>query len=105
MENVWYAEHRRKIIPEHLLITPLVLSVWYFDDGHNCFSYKEVDFLIEQLKTSFGIIGSIIPSALSRGCKPQIYIGKKSYYTLMDVVSPHLPCKCMEYKIGDNHAI
>jgi len=125
LENKWYNEERIKIIPNDLVLTPLTLAVWYFDDGYNYneiknekfkngkqklgkkniwlftngFAKSEVDKLITMLK-NIGISKvKVTNSDLKRGSKPQIYIGAESYFNFLDIVNPHNPCKCLEYKL------
>ena len=98
-----------KVIPKitEKLLTPLGLAVWFMDDGSKkskfhkakiintqCFSKKEVLFLIKILKNKFEI------NAKLRYQKDgyQIYILSESMDKFKEVVGPYI-IDCMRYKL------
>lgn len=66
LRKVFY-NNRKKVVPSSLQrwMTPLLLSVWYMDDGYldrsypqlmtECFSISDIDFLRKSLKDKFNI--------------------------------------------------
>lgn len=121
LESKWYNSSRVKIIPSDLILTPLTIAIWYFDDGFNDnaeyiqkiyykhkrkniwiytngFQLGEVEKLIEKLK-NLGILNCYVKdSGDKRGNQPQVYIGASSYFDFIDMITPYLPCECMKYK-------
>ena len=111
LESKWYKQ-RIKIVPNDLILTPLTLAVWYFDDGYFCkdqknitiytngFSLKEVKKLVKKLH-KLGIKNCHMrQSQESRGSKPEIYIEKPSCERFFNIIQSHIDfIKCMKYKL------
>jgi hypothetical protein len=96
-----------KIVPQDLILTPLMLCIWYMDDGSNYpkdanltletegFAKTEVEFLIERLKVDLGIVAKL---KKARNDQWRIYVGRKSYFEFIDIVKPHVHWNCFGYK-------
>ena len=113
LENQWYVpiEHkwfkRKKVVPKHIRLTPLVLCVWHMDDGYcnpqdanielntQGFTHEDVEFLIERLKLDLGIQSKI---KKDRG-KNKIFIGRKYYFDFINMIRPHVEWNCFQYKL------
>jgi hypothetical protein len=88
--------------------------VWFFDDGHNVFNpvrgkkhiwlytngllRSDVEKLIAKIKLLGISNAKTINSGKKRKNLPQVYIGAKSYFDFLEIVTPHNPCNCMDYK-------
>lgn len=95
-----------KIVPNDIKLTPLILAVWMCDDGvnspkerkalllTNCFTVKEVEFLVEILRKDLNIESKI----QLRNNQPQIYIPAKSYYDFIQIIKPYVIWDCFAYK-------
>lgn len=126
MEYIWYkrdrdgkyvynynngSPRRIKIVPLDLKIDPLMLSVWYLDDGTNScekkycnifslgYSKEEVDYLLSIIKN----IGFTHSNIYKNKNKEQYYIHIKSrsyldFINYVTVSIPDIP-ECMKYKI------
>lgn len=121
LEKQWYARNedgtykksnrgrRIKCIPADIKLTPLIVAVWFLDDGYNhqsrkscsiltlAFTYEEVHFLNNQIR-EMGF-----ESIVSKGQKEgQFYItvGAKSYLDFLAMIKVTLPDapECMKYK-------
>ncbi len=98
-----YYLEKKKIIPKDIHITPLVLAVWYMDDGclsdHKCiiatdgFSKEDIVFLQKLLLDNFGI-----KSSVKNGSK--LMIKKESFKTFFSIISPYI-LSVLRYKIFD----
>lgn len=98
----FYADNK-KIIPKDIQLTPLVLAVWYMDDGclsdNKCiiatdgFSKEDIVFLQKLLLEEIGIKTSV-----KNGSK--LLIRKESFNIFFSLVSPYI-LKCLRYKIFD----
>lgn len=106
LRNLWYP-NGIKIIPTSLILSPLTLATWYCGDGCNVhyhgsailctngFQIEEVEILREKLDKMFNIQTTLhLPNK-----QPVIYIRAKSYKDFIEIVSPHVVCKCFAYKI------
>jgi hypothetical protein len=98
---------RIKTIPKNLIITPLILSVWYMDDGWiqennasiccQCFTSEECKFLRNQI---FDLgINNIIYFDKKTNIPKSIKILSESIVKFTDMVRQYIPCSCMEYKL------
>lgn len=108
LESLWYQD-RIKRVPDDIYLTPLTLAVWFLDDGYNCcnknitiytngFCLEEVKKLVSKLQ-AIGIKNCHErQSQVSRGCKPEIYIGKSSLVDFLDIIKPYVAIDCMRYK-------
>jgi predicted transcriptional regulator len=97
-----------KIISNDIILTPLSLCVWLMDDGFcypkdanailctHGFTFEEVDFLVDRLKVDLDIKST--RRTEWRGY-PIIYIGRKSYFDMIEMVRPHVDWDCFNYKI------
>lgn len=97
-----------KIIPNDLKLTPLSLCIWLMDDGFcypkdanavlctHGFTIDEVDFLTNKLKQDLNI--SAKRRIEWRGY-PIIYIGRKSYFDMIEMIKPHVYWDCFKYKL------
>lgn len=109
MFNKWYKninDKNIKIVPCDLVLTPLMLSVWFCDDGFNTSKYRrsgyctngftkeEVEFLNSQLNEIFNIKSNIYFDSSG----PMIYIESRSYIDFQNIISPHITCNCVKYK-------
>ena len=101
LRQLWY-QSTKQIVKE-LELTPLMIAVWFMDDGtkhrdtvdisvHN-FSPQSLERLRKQLST-FGIETTI--NSDSKGAR--LYVLKKSYPNFKTLVSPYI-IKCMAYKL------
>lgn len=134
LEKKWYVPiihpyyKRRKIVPQDIKLTPLTLCVWFMDDGSTYpkdanatletqgFTEEEVLFLIELLKNDLNIYSHIKWENRKDRHQPRIYIGKKSYFDLIETIKPHVEWDCFKYKldtttynkipqVGENHSM
>ena len=111
LRNVWYP-NGIKIIPRNIRVTPLVLAIWFCDDGQNLaqrrsaylytngFSFDDCEYLLSSLET-LGISSNIA----NDDNKPIIRIKSKSYIKFIELIKPYIPFKCFEYKISLNEYI
>jgi hypothetical protein len=107
LRKKWYTD-RRKIVPPDLKLNPKIIGYWYADDGYllaprkrlefstNGFQDEEVRFLIELL-AEFDI-----RAALHRdpSRKPIIRVKMRSFLNTVEFLKPHVPWKCMAYKLN-----
>lgn len=110
MREIWYPKGK-KIVPESVRITPLSLAVWFCDDGTATpetrsasfctqgFSVADCFLLSEKIKGA-GIVCSVVRS----GNGPSIYISRRSFSDLMDMIKPHVPWSCFAYKVDTSKA-
>ena len=105
-EYVLKGKRRIKKIPEDLELTPLILAVWFFDDGSNnaakrvaifntqSYTKNECEMLVDKLK-DFGIDCGVAKN------RHQFIIQTKvvSYLNLINLVTEFLPCECVRYKV------
>ena len=119
LEKKWYARDKNndyifddngkriKIVPEDIVITPLTLAVWFFDDGHRnekdgqayfstqSFTFDECEFLVSKIK-DLGILNCWVRNRYN---KPEIGIGYSSYLDFINIVKLYIPDKCVDYKV------
>jgi DNA-binding MarR family transcriptional regulator len=100
-----------KIVPEELKLTPLTLCIWFMDDGSldskrgnatihtEGFTVNECNLLIEKLK-DVGIFAKL----KFKKTYPIIFIGIKSYYKLLSLITPHVHWSCFQYKIDKSYS-
>jgi len=104
--DIWYPKGI-KIIPKTLKkITPLILAIWFQDDGYkhgssgyglctNGFTINDVEYLISILNKQYKLKCNLRLSSLHQ---PIIYIRSESVIKFNDLVLPFM-CKSMMYKI------
>ncbi len=111
MRKQWYP-NGIKIVPRDLVITNLVLAVWFVDDGSNCwnkrraslstqsFSLDDVCFLASSLQNRFHINPSIVTqwSVKENRHQPILIFTGANYDRLIELVSPHIVWNCFKYK-------
>lgn len=97
-----------KIVPQDLKLTPLSLCVWLMDDGFcypkdanailctHGFTVEEVDFLVERLKIDLNITAK---RRIEWRGYPIIYIGRESYFDMIEMIKPYVKWDCFQYKI------
>lgn len=109
----------RKCIPKNInefLVSPLLLAVWYMDDGTldyrkkdhcafsltiNCFTVQEGKLLSKALQKNFGII-STVQNPLCRGKRyPKLYIGARGREKFLTLITPYVH-ECFAYKLPHN---
>lgn len=102
LRNKWYPEGE-KIVPKDLELTPLMVAIWFFDDGSNVvgvrqarfatngFTRPDCDFLIEKLSKL-----SVKANLTKEG---QLNVLAESYSTLVDLVKPYMLWDCFQHKI------
>ncbi len=102
--------HRIKILPPDLRITPLSLSVWFYDDGCNelcsrrasfstdSFSRPECERLVEALAT-VGLTKCKLKPRYNDESRYQIFVSGECYFRLLDMVKDTLPIDCFDYKV------
>lgn len=95
-----------KIIPTDLILSSLVLAIWFMDDGildskngraivcTNCFSESECQFLVSRLFEDLKIISKVS----YKDGYPIIYIGVNHYKRLIEIIEPHIEWECYKYK-------
>ncbi len=93
----------KKIIPKDIQLTPLVLAIWYMDDGcfsdHKCiiatdgFSREDILFLQKRLEDEFDIKCSFKNDS-------KLLIKKKSIETFFSLIRPYI-LSTFQYKIFD----
>jgi len=104
IRNIWYEE--KKIIPKNIKITPLVLAIWFQDDGYKSqkggyylctdnFSINDVELLQKILFDNFKIESNI---HIRNKKHNRIYIKTKCINTFNKIVLPYM-CKSMIYKL------
>lgn len=101
MRKQWY--HSRKQIPQDLVLTPLMLAIWFMDDGtrhrdtidisvHN-FSDENLQSLRSQLLRM-----SIVTTINNDAKGNRLYVVKHSYPEFKKLVAPYI-VGCMAYKL------
>ncbi|MDO8471544.1 MAG: hypothetical protein Q7S64_00120 [bacterium] len=101
LRQMWYQPLKQ--IPPELRLTPLIVAIWFMDDGtkhrdtvdisvHN-FSDESLIILRHQLK-NFGVETTVN----SDGKGKRLYIKKHSYPIFKKLVKPYIN-KCMAYKL------
>ncbi len=100
---------RIKVVPRNLTLTPIIVSVWYYDDGTNdkqsrrisiatdSFCKDDCLFLVSQLK-AMGFVQSRVRIKTKKCGRWLIKIYGKSYFDFIDCVKHCLPIGCMSYK-------
>ena len=93
----------KKCVPRDIQLTPLMVAVWYMDDGcfsdHKCiistdgFSQEDILFLQKLLLDTFGIKSSIKNES-------KLLIRKEGFYILFSIVNPYI-LSSLRYKILD----
>ena len=104
LRHQWYPDGT-KVVPSNLVLSPLALAIWYFDDGSNifrsrrasfatyCFSRTELEHLTSLLLRQFQISCTI-------NSKNVIVVRAESYKRLIDLVSPYMLWHCFQHKIA-----
>ena len=103
LRQKWYP-NGKKIIPHDLILDPLTLSIWYFDDGSNvlaarrisfatyCFSKSDVQFLSDLMLKNFNI-------KCYTSKKNVLIVRAESYKTMVNIVRPYMLWPCFHHKI------
>lgn len=102
VRDQWY-RHGIKHIPNSFSLTPLMLAIWFMDDG--CKHGKSVDFSvhsfsdrsISKLRSSLRKFG-IFTTVNFDGKGHRIYVRRKSYDSFKELVKPYV-VTCMAYKL------
>lgn len=120
LESKWYLRdskgdyilrkngQRIKIVPRDIILTPLAISVWYFDDG--CISVRsrrfsiatlaftkdDCEFLVNQLQL-LGFEDSWV--LVNKKSQPTVIIGPKSFLDFQKMLLENIPSECLKYKI------
>ncbi len=107
MRRIWYNEDGLKVVPRNLTLTPLILAIWYVDDGStyykgrtcdlstHCFTMADVEFLRDVLQKDLDLCGRIN----KHYGKPRIVFCGDNYDKLLDVVTPFVIWNCFSHKI------
>lgn len=101
LRQVWYQSSKQ--IPNDLVLTPLMISIWFMDDGtrhresidisiHNFSTHSARNFLL-QLKT-YGIYATVNSDQKGK----RLYVKQKSYPVFKKLVKPNI-VQCMAYKL------
>jgi hypothetical protein len=98
-----FYSNKKKVVPRDIQLTPLILAVWYMDDGcysdNKCviatdgFSSNDIAFLRELLYVTYGIESSLKNSS-------KLLISNISIENFFSIISPHIILS-MRYKIFD----
>ena len=100
-----------KFVPLNIedYLTPLALSIWFMDDGSslgkgariatNCFTFEEVNFLCNVLKSRYNIIAT--PNKCGKDKDHIIYIHVNSMKLFSNIIKPYL-LPSLYYKLGSN---
>jgi hypothetical protein len=95
-----------KVVPTDLEITPLMLAIWYCDDGSNdqkhgrirlCthgFDKQYVDYLSYQLSKGFKLETNVWFDQTGH----VIEIRRRNYLDFIDIVKPYIHFDCLNYK-------
>jgi LAGLIDADG DNA endonuclease family protein len=99
----WYDKNQVKFIPQDFRLTPLMLAIWFMDDGckHgntvdfsvHCFSVRCIN-ILRRAMTEFGIVTTVNFD----GKGHRIYIRRSSYASFKALVKPYIQ-PCMAYKL------
>jgi hypothetical protein len=103
LRNKWYKDNL-KVIPNDIKLRWRTLAFWACDDGSNwdgrifrlhtnCFSFQEVEFILEKIKTDIGITGSVNNI---KG-KPVIVFCGDNAFNIMEGIKEFVP-NCYKYK-------
>ena len=98
---------RRKLIPSELMLDPIMLAVWFMDDGSKCRDrdvYLDTQqFCSEDQKRCVALLENLgIESSLNRDKRYQrIRIKKSSLPKFWGIISPYI-IPSMKYKLGYN---
>ena len=100
LRQVWYGPMKQ--VPSDLILTPMMLAVWFMDDGTkhrdtvyisvHSFSEQSLDILRNQISL-FGIQTTVNSDAKGK----RLYVIKKSYPSFERLTKPYF-IKCMERK-------
>lgn len=127
MEKDWYLRdeignyalkpngHRIKVVPRTLILTPLMLAIWYLDDGYRPkldrqhyiatlgFTSDECEFLVDQIK-ELGIkfCKTRRRTPMYRNIQKEyteIAIGAKSSLDFLNLIENLVDVSCLKYKL------
>jgi len=105
--------HRIKIVPRDIKLTPFSAAIWFQDDGWNdakrktagfctnCFNKGDVEVLLNQLD----LLSIKHFSVVWIRSQPVIHVLSKSYIDFIDMISPHVVVECMKYKVDTSQYI
>jgi hypothetical protein len=118
MESLWYSVvngKRVKIIPDNLVLTPVILAHWIMGDGYwlksdkaiilctECFTHKEVLRLIDLLESNLGVWATANRRVATDGrvnYRIRLSGVPLNLRRVRNMVTPHMH-KCMLYKLGN----
>lgn len=111
LRDKWYPQNEfgknKKIVPSDLVLTPLMIAVWFCDDGSNYQKYgrakfctngfdkKYVDFLANQLFEKYNIENNVFYENTGY----VIVIRRKSYLDFIEIIKPFITFDCLKYKV------
>ena len=108
LRNKWYPQPKGiKIVPPDIELDPLAIAVWFADDGTNrkkngrftfctnSFTEQDCNILITQLE-QFGFKAW----RDNRKDEGRIHISRSHRLDFHDLIAPHFPWKCFEYKLN-----
>ena len=107
LRQKWYP-NGKKIVPKDLKLTPLMMAVWFCDDGSLnaekryavfCTNGFDLD-SVEYLRSGFSEYNIKTTINLQKG-KPIIRIASVSLNVLIDLIRPFVIWDCMQYKIKE----
>lgn len=119
--SVWFTRLREKwypagvkAVPRDLELTPLLLAVWFCDDGNNyvggrratfatdCFSRDDCEFLgslLERLSLQWYLKDT--HKETKRGTRRyEVVISSPVYLDFIELIRPHVVWGCFRYKVG-----
>jgi len=108
LRKKWYPKNK-KIVPKDLSLNLEMIGHWYMQDGcnnqskktitfhTNCFSEKEVNFLIDQFPC-------VKPEKSFSNNYPIIRFGARKYYNFINLIKPYVS-DCFDYKIDTSKCI
>lgn len=111
IRDVWYS-NSLKIIPKTLILTPLILAIWFMDDGSKHFSsyylhtqgfaLEDQLFLIEILKRDLDIDAALHSTSRKNRTTGEIshniYIKSNSKKLFTNLIKKYI-CNTMQYKL------
>jgi hypothetical protein len=97
-------KNNKKVIPKNIVLDPIILAVWYMDDGSKCrdhdiylntqqFSMNDQNLLLFKLR-ELGIIARLNKDKQYH----RIRILKESIQKFMEIIAPHV-IESMQYKL------
>ncbi len=112
LRQKWYPEGI-KIVPRDIRLTPRLCAHWHVQDGQNrqnkreaalntnSFTKDDVEFLVERLRLDVGIKSHCRRKSSNKDQWVIIFgnqYGDEGYFQFLDLVRPHIPWECFQYK-------